>query len=171
MAELWFKAIESAANFDYSDDFCSESRSLSTSKSTTKSSDTLPKIILPQNFQNSLSSVTLTFFDRNAFFLSISRLAFGIIILLLAFFVGNNFLSQKSIESTPTVNLEDTTKFQKHAQKIQHEYYEFIENNLQLTKNYPEILEQAASEFNMLDGQLTEIVGQVYRIQKEIANH
>lgn len=171
MAELWFKAIESAANFDYSDDFWSDSRSLSISGSATKSSDTLPKLIFPQNFQNSLSSVTLTFFDRKAFFLSISRFAFGIIILLLAFLVGNIFLSQKSIETTPNINLEDKTKFQKHAHKIQNEYYEFIENNLQLIQNYPEILEQAASEFNMLDGQLTEIVGQVYRIQKEIANH
>ena len=53
---------------------------------------------------------------------------------------------------------------------IQKDYYNFIEENMKLKKSYPEILNQAADEFNILDGQLTDIVGQVYRIQRDIVD-
>lgn len=61
-------------------------------------------------------------------------------------------------------------KFNNFRDLVQVEYNNFVEKNLKLNQNYQEILEQAAGEFSLLDGQLTEIVGQVYRIQREIGD-
>jgi hypothetical protein len=134
-----------------------------------KSSESISKLIFPQNLHNSLNSVTLTYFDRKAFFLSISRLVLGILILLLAILMGNLFISRERSVIIPNIDLEEEKiKFNRFTDAIQKDYHKYIEINLQLNQNYPEILEQAAGEFNMLDNQLSEIVGQVYRIQREI---
>lgn len=143
-------------------------RSLSVSAA--KSSDTLSKIIFPHNFQHSLSSVTLTYFDRKAFFLSISRFASGFIVLLLAIFAGNRFLSFKSVSINANVQLKDINRFQKHAHKVQNEYYDFLETNLNIRQKYPENLEQATNEFKVLDVKLTQIVEKVYLIQREVGD-
>lgn len=167
--ELWSKAIENAANMDHSEDSNSlDSRSGSLSN--LKSSESISKLIFPQNLHNSLSSVTLTYFDRKAFFLSISKIVMSILILLTAMFIGNRIILRR--ESGVSVDLEhQSVKFKKYAEKIQNDYYEFVEKNLKLQENsYPETLNQAANEFNVLDVQLTEIVGQVYRIQREIVD-
>ena len=60
--------------------------------------------------------------------------------------------------------------FKKYSDSVQKEYHTFVENNLNLRQNYPEILNQAANEFNILNGQLTEIVGKVFRIQQDIGD-
>ena len=136
-----------------------------------KSSETISKLIFPQNLHNSLNSVTLTYFDRKAFFLSISRLVSAILILLLAVVMGNLFINRQRASVIPDIDFEkEKVNFNRFIDAIQKDYYKFIENNLQLHQNYPEILEQAAGEFNMLDSQLTEIVGQVYRIQREMGD-
>jgi hypothetical protein len=134
-----------------------------------KSSESISKLIFPQNLPNSLNSVTLTYFDRKAFFLSISRLVFAILIILLAFVVGNLFISRERSVIVPNIDLEEEKiKLNRFTDAIQKDYHKYIEKNLQLNQNYPEILEQAAGEFNMLDSQLSDIVGQVYRIQREM---
>ena len=136
-----------------------------------KSSETISKLIFPQNLHNSLNSVTLTYFDRKAFFLSISRLVSAILILLLAVVMGNLFINRQRASVIPDIDFEkEKVNFNRFIDAIQKDYYKFIEKNLQLHQNYPEILEQAAGEFNMLDSQLTEIVGQVYRIQREMGD-
>lgn len=83
--------------------------------------------------------------------------------------MGNLFISRERSVIIPNIDLkEEKIKFNRFTDAIQKDYHKYIENNLQLNQNYPEILEQAAGEFNMLDNQLSEIVGQVYRIQREI---
>lgn len=85
--------------------------------------------------------------------------------------MGNRLVSPASKTNGQEVNLEhQSEKFQKFADSIQKDYYDYIESNLKLQKKYPEILNQAANEFNILDGQLTDIIGKVYRIQREIAD-
>lgn len=169
--ELWSKAIENAANFDNIDESNFESSSLSFSGSMINHSDSLTKLIIPKNLHNSLSSVTLTYFDRKAFFLSIGRFAFTVFILTIAILIGGKFTRKQIISPNPDLlDNERIVRFKYFSDSIQKDYYAFIETNLKLHKNYPDILENAASEFNLLDGQLTEIVGQVYRLQREIGN-
>ena len=129
----------------------------------------MSKLIFPQNFQNPLNSVTLTYFDRKAFFLSITRLASVIIVCLLAIMASNRILHRNEANRPQE---KKTSKivvlFQEYVDEIQRDYHDFLENNLNIRQSYPEILEQAAGDFNLLDGQLTEIVGHVYRIQREL---
>lgn len=136
-------------------------------------SGSLTKLIIPKHFHNSLSSVTLTYFDRKEFFLSISKFAFTMLILLFAILIGGKLSRKEIISSDPDLRINDdrTERYNDFSESIQKDYYAFIETNLKLHKNYPDILEKAAGEFNLLDGQLTEIVGQVYRLQREIGNH
>lgn len=126
---------------------------------------------MPKNLQNSLNSVTLTYFDRKAFFLSISRLILTIFVLLIAVLIGGRIIRKDRVVLNPNLMIsERSEKFKMFSDSIQKEYYEFIESNLKLQHNFPEILENAAGEFNLLDDQLSEIVGQVYRLQREIGN-
>lgn len=167
--EIWIKAIENSANFDQTDESIIDSKPDSLSGSMVKSSESISKLIFPQNFHNSLNSVTLTYFDRKAFFLSISRLVLAILILLLAVVIGNIFINRDRSKIISDIDLDkEKDNFNRFNDAIQKDYYKFIEKNLKLHQNYPEILEQAAGEFNVLDNQLTYIVGQVYRIQREI---
>lgn len=164
--ELWSKAIETAASIDYSEDTASDSRSLNFS-----GSESISKLIFPQNFPNSLNSVTLTYFDRKAFFLSIGKIASAILVLLLALLFGNKVLNRRLLVNQEDFDLNGkTTKFNDFHNSVQADYFGFMENTLKLNQNYPEILDQAADDFNLLDGQLTEIVGQFYRIQREIGD-
>lgn len=136
-----------------------------------KSSESISKLISPQNLHNSLNTVTLTYFDRKAFFLSISRLVSAILILFLAVVMGNIFINRQSASIIPDIGFEkENINLNRFIDAIQKDYYIYIENNLQLHQNYPEILEQASGEFNILDSQLTEIIGQVYRIQREMGD-
>lgn len=135
-------------------------------------SSSLTKLIIPKKLHNSLNSVTLTYFDRKAFFLSISRFAFTIFILAFAILIGGKLSQKEIVSSNPDLRINDRTeRYNDFSESIQKDYYAFIETNLKLLKNYPDILENAAGQFNILDGQLTEIVGQIYRLQKEIGNH
>ena len=169
--ELWSKAIVNAANFDNADDSAFESSTLSFSRSVTNQSDSISKMIIPKKFHNSLNSVTLTYFDRKAFFLSFGKIALMIFVLLSAVFIGVKFnWKEKALQNPYLIINERTEKFKEFFEIIQRDYYEFIDKKLNLQKNYPDILENAAGEFNLLDSQLTEIVGQVYRLQREIGN-
>lgn len=169
--ELWAKAIENSANIDQSEDSLMDSKSESLAGSMVKSTETISKLIFPQNFHNSLNSVTLTYFDRKAFFLSISRLVMAILVLLLAISVGNIVIFRKRASVVSEIDLErKRSDFNSFSESVQKDYYEFIEKKLKLHQSPFEIINQAAGEFNMLDGQLTEIVGQVYRIQREIGD-
>lgn len=87
--------------------------------------------------------------------------------------IRGKFTQKEIVSSNPDllINDERREKYKKNEDSIQKDYYAFIETNLKLHKNYPDILENAAGEFNLLDGQLTEIVGQVYKLQREIGNH
>ena len=117
--------------------------------------------------------MTLTYFDRKAFFLSISRFAFTVFVILLAIWIGGKLSRKDKVISNSNLIINERArpeKFKEFSEKIQKEYYEFIEANLKLHQNYPDILDNAASEFNLIDGQLAEIVGQVYRLQREIGN-
>lgn len=169
--ELWAKAIENSANIDHSEDPIIDSRSESLTGSMVKSTESISKLIFPQNFHNSLNSVTLTYFDRKAFFSSIGRLAMTILVLVLAISLGNIFVFRKRDSVVTEMDLErKKSNFNSFSEGIQREYYNFIEKKLKLHQSPLEIINQAAGEFNMLDGQLTEIVGQVYRIQREIGD-
>lgn len=169
--ELWAKAIENSANIDHSDDSLMDSRSDSLTGSMVKSTESISKLIFPQNFHNSLNSVSLTYFDRKAFFSSIIRLVMAILVLLLAISAGNIFIFRKRDPVVTEIDLErKRTNFNSFSDSVQRDYYKFIEKKLKLHQSPLEIINQAAGEFNMLDGQLTEIVGQVYRIQREIGD-
>lgn len=166
--ELWTKAIRNAATIDYSDDSNSD-KSLSLSRSAIRSTDSFSKLILPQNFQNSFNSITLTYFDRKSFFLSITRISLILFVLFISVMIGNRLIKK----DTHAIDFNTTLKhglFKKYSDSVQKEYHTFVENNLNLRQNYPEILNQAANEFNILNGQLTEIVGQVFRIQQDIGD-
>ena len=152
---------DSTSNFD--------SRSSSFSRSNINSSGSISKLILAQNFNNSFNSVSLTYFDRKEFFLSISKIIISTLILVFAIFLGNCLLRPK-VNNPEVILKKNAQNFQKFAEMIQKDYYNFIEENMKLKKSYPEILNQAADEFNILDGQLTDIVGQVYRIQRDIVD-
>lgn len=118
-----------------------------------------------------MNSVTLTYFDRKAFFLSIGKIASAILVLLLALLFGNKVLNRRLLVNQEDFDLNSkTTKFNDFHNSVQADYFGFMENTLKLNQNYPEILDQAADDFNLLDGQLTEIVGQFYRIQREIGD-
>lgn len=163
--ELWSKAIENAASVDYSEETTSDSRSLNFS-----GSESLSKLIFSQNIPNSLNSVTLTYFDRKSFLLSIGRIASAIVVVLLAVLAGNKFMYRRHVDQEDLDLNRKSSKFNDFQESVQVDYFNFLEKSLKLNQNYPEILEQAAGEFTLLEGQLTEIVGQVYRIQREIGD-
>lgn len=136
-----------------------------------KSSETISKLIFPQNFHNSLNSVTLTYFDRKAFFLSISRLMLAVFILVAALLFGNIFIHRGQVSINNENDLDrKRCDFNIFSDNIQKDYYNFIEKKLKLRQNFPEVMDQAAGEFNLLDGQLTDIVAHVYRIQRDIGD-
>ena len=165
------KAIENSANADQAEEIMLDSRADCLSGSMVKSSESISEYIFPQNLQKSLNSVTLTYFDRKAFFLSISRFFLTIIVLLLTIIIGNFVVNREHSKNDSDMNSKRRIdNFNRYSDAVEKDYYKFIEKNLPLHQKYPQILEQAAGEFNVLDNQLTDIIGQIYRIQREINN-
>lgn len=133
------------------------------------SSGSISKFIIPKHFHNSLSSVTLTYFDRKSFFSSISKLILTIFVLFLAITIGGK-LSRKQNNSHHLVSKENE-KLKEFTDSVQKQYYSFIGTSLKLNENYPQIVDDSSYEFNAVDSQFNEIVGLIQRIQREIGNH
>ena len=99
-------------------------------------------------------------------------MALTVFVLLIAILIGGSLTRKDRTIPIPNIIINDRKeKLEKFSDSIQKDYYKFIESNLKLHQNYPNILDNAAGEFNLLDDQLAEIVGQVYRLQREIGNH
>lgn len=169
--ELWVRAIENAAILDYSEDSNSDVRSISVTRST----DTLSKLLaFPQSKPGSVNSVTLTFFDRKAFFSSLAQLTGAILMLLLAVILGNWLIYHHRWQGKDN-KFEDVEsghkmiEFNRFAEEIQKEYAYFVDKKLKLSeKSYAGLLEEATEDFGQLDHQLSELVKRVYRIQREL---
>lgn len=173
---MWINAIETAAGLDYSNETFAgstlfKSNSIS-SNSISTSAGSLSKLLTAQNIQRSLSSVTLTYFDRKAFFRSLLRLSTFIVVLFLAIFAGNRYLfsSNNSRIFNAELKIKQNPQLEKQKDRIQSQYFEFLEKKLRVLQKYPEIMIQATDDLERLDGHLSKVVGKVYQIQRQLDN-
>lgn len=113
--------------------------------------------------------MTLTYFDRKAFFASMVRLAVGLVGLMLALAMGSRLLSRHSLSPRATVEMDGVGERDMTADRLHMEYRDFVERKLRIRQMHPEVMDEVTGQLDRLDGRLLGMFGRVHQLRRQMS--